>query len=428
MKVTSRMYRSTVPLLLLVAAVAGGVAFAQGQQQVEFWIVWDQIGQFREILAPFHEANPDISVNVSLSPQGVALRERLTVAVAGGAPPDLVLVVSPAADMMMSGLFLELDEFIAASETIGPEAYPPGLFELFSWDGHQYAVPGIEGGPWSGLVVNERLLAEVGLVEPPQTLEDLQTYHRRLTRYEDDQLVRIGFSPLNAMTGTYPADIWTRIFDVSLYDPETQTIRVNTPEMVAVMEYIQQFYEVMPINDTEVFHQQYGWFSAMNSNILAMEINGYWSAGSYRNHADPIAFTWVPTVHGDTFMVLGTWAMAIPRGAAHPETAFKVIEYLSSPAAVQEIFNRLGYLNTNLTAVQNLDWSAVPDIGFFIRSIAEANRYGLPENIPNMSNVRSELTYAMRLVGRREATIPEALANAEARLNAQLREMLGPSN
>ena len=220
MKVTSRMYRSTVPLLLLVAAVAGGVAFAQGQQQVEFWIVWDQIGQFREILAPFHEANPDISVNVSLSPQGVALRERLTVAVAGGAPPDLVLVVSPAADMMMSGLFLELDEFIAASETIGPEAYPPGLFELFSWDGHQYAVPGIEGGPWSGLVVNERLLAEVGLVEPPQTLEDLQTYHRRLTRYEDDQLVRIGFSPLNAMTGTYPADIWTRIFDVSLYDPD----------------------------------------------------------------------------------------------------------------------------------------------------------------------------------------------------------------
>ena len=120
--------------------------------------------------------------------------------------------------------------------------------------------------------------------------------------------------------------------------------------------------------------------------------------------------------------------MAIPRGAAHPETAFKVIEYLSSPAAVQEIFNRLGYLNTNLTAVQNLDWSAVPDIGFFIRSIAEANRYGLPENIPNMSNVRSELTYAMRLAGRREATIPEALANAEARLNAQLREMLGPSN
>ena len=97
-------------------------------------------------------------------------------------------------------------------------------------------------------------------------------------------------------------------------------------------------------------------------------------------------------------------------------------EYLTSTAAAQVIFEHRGWLNANLDTMSTLDVSLTPGLPFFIESMAVADRLLVPENIPIMSAVRTQLGGAANQVAGGTVSPVQVLSDLEISLQAQLDE------
>jgi len=416
----------TVLVVLIISLGGMNCVFAQDKVKLEFWLAWGREAQFKEVVSPFEQENPNIEVDFTVGGQGNYLKEKLLLRVVGGTPPDIVLVVSPAIDLAMQDLFVPLNTMLEASDVIEPRDYPPGLLDVFKYEGKQFAIPGLEGGPWSVLVYNKTRFAEKGIVDPPKSLEEMRSIHRKITTLQDSSLSFLGLNPLDAMGGGYFPDIWPRVFDIDIYDEDSRSIKINTPEMQQVLDYVSSFYEKASYEETMLFMGQHGWWGGgMASGKYGMQIQGYWVAGELRTYeaADEYGFTWIPNVRGDKMMVVGSWAMAIPRGSKHVNEAFRLMEYLTTPQACQRGFDRIGWLNANIAAMRELDWSSTPGLEFMLIAVSQADHYAVPQKIPIMRTVRSELSNAAHQVAKKAAPATKVLANLQQQLNMELEKV-----
>lgn len=391
---------------------------------VDFWEVWGRTADIKAALAGFEASNPDIEVNVTTAPQGQAQRDKLFTAIAAGAPPDIVLMVSPIAEIAMQGVLTPLDSLLAKSRSIRRQDYPPGLLDMFKVGGATYGIPAVEVGPWLGLAYNSDLFAAAGLKpNAPGTLEELLQAHKKLTRLTDGKLDQLGLDPLDAMGGTYFANIWPAVFDQVLYDAETRTLAIDTPGMRAIFDYVKSFYERPTYSQVGEFHSKYGsWSGSMASGRQVMQINGYWTAGELRQlkTRDQFAFGWVPNTRRDRLMVVGGWGMVIPKGARDVEEAFRVMEYMTGASAARAIFNGPGWLNGNLAAMRSIDTRSNPGITFFMQALSESDRVQVPENIPLTLDVRAALQKAMREVAAGQVATSQVLPDVQRQLQAKL--------
>jgi len=406
--------------IILYAAFPAGCE--EEKVTIEFWSVWGRIPQFRSVVKPFEEENPNIQVDIEAVPQGLPLIEKMTLRVVAGTPPDVVLIAAPATEFLMQDLFVPLDQLIEASDVVNPEDFIPRTFEPFNYKGKQYAIPGAEHGPSSALIYNKRLFNEAGLPGRPETLQELLLYHRKLTRKENDTVQQIGFNPIDAMGGRYFADIWPPIFDFEIYDEETRTLRINTPEMRKVFEYLSSLYEYMSVSESWKFG---GWTGALASGHVAMQLNGYWVPGELRvmEAKDEFEYTWFPNVWNDKLMAVVGWGMAIPKGCRHVKEAFKFIEYMSSTEACQRLLDYVGFLNGNVAAIRELDWSGTPGIEFFLRSASEADRFAVAEKIPITTFMRSTFSSRFEQVAGREVALTEALTRYAHECQVKMEEL-----
>lgn len=416
-------------LATVIALLVLFPANSWGKTTIELWEPWGT-DAIKIALEPFLARNPDIEVNITPSGQGITQRDKLLTALAGGLPPDVIIMVSPIADIALQGVLTPLDDLLAHSTVVKVKDYPPGMFDLFRVNGTTYGVPAIEVGPWMGLAINVDLMEVAGMpARSPGTLEGLVLAHKKLTRVEGDHIAQLGFTPLDAMGDLYCADIWPIIFDQVLYDPVTDTIAIDTPKMRTTLNYIRSFHEEVTADQIWAFHsKQIGWFNnSMNSGRLAMQINGYWTPGSTirSGAADRFryAYDWVPNVRGDKLMTMGGWGTTIPKGAKNVKEAFRIIEYFTGLEAAQIIYNKNGWLNGNLATMRRLDTGRNQGIKFYMDALSSANRLATTENIPIMRDVRAELKKVNWNVAKGVVSPEQALPDLQRLLQAKLDEL-----
>lgn len=426
MKPYSRVGRVCIALLAL--ALLATPAFAK--TTIELWEPWGTT-VIKDALEPFLAQNPDIEVNITPSGQNINQRNKLLTAMAAGLPPDIVIMVSPIADIALQGVVTPLDNLLAKSNVIKAKDYPAGLLDLFKINGATYGIPAIEVGPWLGMAINADLMEAAGMpAKSPDTLDNLLRAHKKLTRMEGDQLVQLGFSPLDAMGDLYCADTWPIIFGQTLYNQEKQTLAIDTPNMRTMLNYLRSFHDNVTADQIYAFHsKQIGWFNnSMNSGKLALQINGYWTPGSTMKSGATERFRyvydWVPNTRGDKLMTMGGWGMTIPKGAAHVNEAFRIIEYFTTLEPAQIIYDKNGWLNGNLAAMRRLNTGKNQGIQFFMQALSTANRLVTAENIPIMRDVRDELKKVNWAVAKGQVGPEQALPDLQRLLSAKLDEML----
>ncbi len=278
-----------------------------------------------------------------------ALMEKTLTSIAGGAPPDVMsLDGSVIAQFALEGLFLPLDELVAETPELGPEAYFPHIWPMVCFEGHVWAMPTTTDSYC--LVWNKQAFAKAGLdpERPPRTIDELNEYAARLTvRGPNGSIEQMGFLPWLPWDNTY---LWGALFGGKWYDEGSgRVVCGNDPAIIASLAW-QKSYTINPDNpDNPAYAMDPGMVNAFSKGLgeymsannpfytgkVAMMPEGEWQVAFIPKFAPgldwgvapipqpegtaPAAFS--PTIVGDV----------IPVTSRHPEAAKKYLRWFYSP-------------------------------------------------------------------------------------------------
>lgn len=219
---------------------------------IEFWHPygppWNEI--FETAAADFNKAHTDIQVKMVFRPG--SMPEKLRVAVAGGAGPDLAHVfgVASVLELADANVLLPLDEPLRTVREWNPKDLFPPFLEAFQYRGRVWALPA--AAQPTSLVWNKDVFATAGLDTEagPRTQIDFEQAIKKITRFDSaGKLERIGFLP-----GMWGGNLnWAYHWGDSFYDPQARKITADSPVNVEAAEWIINLYN------------QYGGLASLNA-------------------------------------------------------------------------------------------------------------------------------------------------------------------
>ncbi|MFA5205208.1 MAG: ABC transporter substrate-binding protein [Lentisphaeria bacterium] len=290
------------------------------------------------------------------------IEQKLMVAIAGGNPPDVAGIETkmlyPYID---KGALLDLTEMIAGAG-ISKADYIPVFWNMCEHHGRQWALPTTPST--TALHWNKRLFSEAGLNPdvPPATLEELDAWAEKLTRWEvvggdgtkeirtgfctnipdaDKRLVQVGFLP--AEPGWWPF-LWCYHFGGRLFD-ENGNVTAAAPENVQAFEWLASYSKKLGVAHLQRFISGFGNFSSPQNPFLsgkvAMEIQGVWMYNFIDKYAPGLQWGVAPFPYPKSRPELARTTLAdvdmvvIPKGARHPQEAFAFMRYLNSQEGME---------------------------------------------------------------------------------------------
>jgi ABC-type glycerol-3-phosphate transport system substrate-binding protein len=326
-----------------VAAFAGsacGQPHTDGRVHIVYWEKWTgaEAAAMQATVDAFNASQDRIVVEF-LSVSGI---DRKTIlATAGGDPPDVAGVwVQNLASWADMDALTPLDTLMAQDGITPSEflaRYEPAFADAMSYDGRVY---GLIATPASmALHWNKAAFRDAGLdpERPPQTIEELFEFSRRLTRRDPNTgaLTRVGFLPQDP--GWWP---WSfpRYFGGDLLSAQGQVVYDALPENVASMRWVRSYTELYGLEDLTRFASGFGAFGSPQFPFFAgkttMVFQGVWLDNYLRQYAPNLEYgvaAWPAVTPGEPpFTIVEADMLVIPRGAKHPGEAWEFIEYVNS--------------------------------------------------------------------------------------------------
>jgi len=350
--------RPVALLILLHAAFVASAASAQRPVTLRYFLGGTLGAGEQDQVQEFERRNPGIKVvaGLSVSRNMVEDPQRLLCAIAGGDPPDLVIFDRYAvAEWAARGAFMPLDEFILRDrgqpDGIKPEDYYSSCWDEARWEGQVYAIP--TGTDNRALYYNKDLLVAAGFkdergeAKPPRTWDELEDYAVQLSDFARDargkitSIRRIGFIPNYGNAWFY---FYSWLNDGALLSPDGRTCTLASPENIEAMTYVVNLYDKLGgAADVNAFQTSFqgGELDPFLNGRVAMKIDGNWvldGIGTFRRELNfGVAPAPVPAKRlatDDPYISwAGGWAWVIPKGARHPEEAWRLIKWLASEEA-----------------------------------------------------------------------------------------------
>jgi multiple sugar transport system substrate-binding protein len=320
---------------------------AQGATEIEFWhgFAAHEITALQEMLdTRFAPAHPEIKVNAT----GGSTAEKTLAAIAGGNPPDLVLLPSPHAigTWAHNDVIQALDAQIEESG-LDLDVFIPAGIEQCKLDDSYYALPFVNFN--NALYWNKDLFAAAGLDPdvPPQSIEELLDFAEKLTVKDGDRITQIGVLPtlyLQEMAWRFGGD-W--------YDAATSTVTANTEANLRALQFeldvanrvggvdaVQRFQGSLPTGGGAADNPFY-------QGKIAIMVDGCWQVEFIRQYASDLNYgvSAVPAPpdvpDGATINDLMTNPMAIPQGAKHVPEAWELLKFLATDVETSREFAKI---------------------------------------------------------------------------------------
>ncbi|HRY53835.1 MAG TPA: sugar ABC transporter substrate-binding protein [Spirochaetia bacterium] len=134
-----RNHKALALLGLFLLSAAAGFAAGPKQAVLNFWY-WDQNGEevYKQLIAEFEKANPNIKINMAITPWS-SYWTKLQTALPSGSGPDVFWLNHPnAVTYIPTGLLRSLEPSAAK---IGFDNFDKGFYEPYAKDGKRYGVP-----------------------------------------------------------------------------------------------------------------------------------------------------------------------------------------------------------------------------------------------------------------------------------------------
>lgn len=343
------LYSRRAALGLLGASAAAFVAFGprgrsadqgHGRLVLDYWEKWTgHEGQaMQEVVDAFNASQNRIFVRYFVTGN---IGQKALIAIAGGTPPDVIGLWSfnvPA--YAESGAIMPLVT-LASGAGLKLDHYRRGLHAVMVHQNRWFAVVNTAGT--LAMFYNKTRFREAGLDpnRPPATIEELVEYQKKLTDMNGQSIVRTGH--LHAEPGWW-SWLWANHFGSPLYDPATNTARVDTPANRAAYAWLQNTVRAFGANDqaavqaVELFRQGLGNYNTPQNAFLtgkvAMVIQGPWLANMIVAFNKELDYGVAPfpvsaNVYNAAEPIAGvdTDVLVVPRGAKNPEASMEFIAF-----------------------------------------------------------------------------------------------------
>src|SRR5438105_2292933 len=173
------MRRAVLLAALLAAALAAAMAASarsyapsskSGPVKLTVWVGWSarELGEFKQVVAEYDKAHPDVTVNVV----GSINDDKITAAIRSGNAPDVVSSFTSANVGVYcgTGAWIDLAPLLKKSN-INLNIFPASTRYYTQFAGKQCALPLLADA--HGLHYNKTLFAKAGIKYPPKTPSQL---------------------------------------------------------------------------------------------------------------------------------------------------------------------------------------------------------------------------------------------------------------
>ncbi len=347
------------------------------------WSGQGEVKAMESIIKAFNASNPNIQVrgiSGSIAPQQIAA------AVAGGAPPDMVITCNndPVPGFAHDGVILPLGDLLTQINANTGDILPSSLAWV-TYQGKLYGLPFLED-TW-GLAWNTDEFKAAGLdpTKPPTTLDELWTYAQKLTIYNaDGSLKQAGFIP--NYPGTNLVEL-SQLFGCKIYDDASKKITVNSPACVSFYNWYKRYYDTYNKHgeltkliaskgseDEDLFY----------TGKVAMGLFGEWLPGAaYAPHFAPnLNYETAAFPSNDATMYGAGYvngnAFFIPKGSKNPAAAATFGMYLMTDAPSRTMAIQNASVPELKSLVSDPQLTSVAHFGTFLKIANNPNTWTNP--------------------------------------------------
>lgn len=416
-------------LCLIAATILAGCAEpnqAQGKTVVKFWYTWQgpEAEQMEKLIDEFNSSQDKIQVD-GLS-QG-DLQKQLT-AIVGGTPPDLAVHYDEnrLASWAHKGAMQPLDPYIE-KDNYDLSDFLPGALQAVQYEGKTYGLP-LGMNTWM-LYYNKDLLKEAGLDGPPETIQELKEYSKKLDKTDSKgRLERLGLC-----TGPHQQYIWMYSFGGKMWDPKAKKVTPTDPGFRASVELVADNWKRHGAKNMDRFQSGFGKYdSAQNPFFVgkcAMTIDGEWLATHIDRFAPDLNYGIAPIPHDEKHPeakkvgYMNVNLLYIPKGAKNPEAAWEFLKWLTAKEQMLKFDVALGNLAPRKSVVDDPAFDKVPGFDQFAKYAKEHDLKPLP-SLPFKEEYLNEIQKQMDQIQRGKISLDEGLKKVEEKIQPIADEMM----
>lgn len=382
--------------------------------------LWDSNQQpgLEEIMADF-TAQTGIKTEVQL----VTWSEywtMLSAAAQGGSLPDVFWMhANESVRYMSNDILLDLTDQIVASEKIQTENYPADIWDLYTWEDKNYAVP--KDVDTIALLYDKTLFDAAGVDYPTNewTWEDLS-----------DAAIKI-----HKATGAYGYAMsctdfqsgyanWIYSYDGYMLDQDTMESGFDTDETIEAMELLDSLVKSGAMPTQEVMSENEASVLIENGQ-LAMTSQGSWMLAEFKANEYTAAncdFVELPmsSKTGKRASIYNGLGWAASAATEYPEEAWQLIEYLGSEEA-QIKQAELGVTMSAFIGTSDAWVNAAPDFNLQAYLNMWDNMYIYPHS-KNTTTWTDAINATFKQVWMGEKTMKEGCLQAAEDMNEVLAE------
>jgi multiple sugar transport system substrate-binding protein len=345
-----------VLILSLVLTACGAKAPAASNTPVTIsMMMWGdpaELDVWNQIVADFHQANPNITVKVEVSDWD-SYWTKLKTLLSADTPPDVFAIDAPLyLDYQSRGVLLNLQPYLDKNPDLLKGVYPQTLEAYKTPDG-MYGVP--RDFQTIALFYNKDMFDAAGVKYPTAdwTYDDLRNAAKQLTKVgADGKTTQFGFySDLWDMELIWSEAIWAYGGDVINAD-HTKTLLGDEKAHPAW----QLFHDMMFVDKSWPTSTQAGEYGGdpFLAGVAAMTTIGHWAVPGYAD----AKFKWdvapMPKGPAGQATSVNSAGFVVGKASKNPDTAFEFLKYvLSEPA--QKRLAELGFACPVLQSVAQSD-------------------------------------------------------------------------
>ncbi|ETT64736.1 ABC transporter substrate-binding protein [Paenibacillus sp. FSL H8-0457] len=377
---------STVLSACSGAGGTGGKAGQDGKVEIQLWssATAENAKPIEDAVAKFNESQDDIVVK-TLSNQD---HQKQLTAISGGSAPDLIVTqwnnIGP---WSAAGAVQSLEEFIKRDGFDTSQIIPAAL-DRMKVNNDVFGFP-ISMSMANKLFYNKKAFEEAGLTAPPETLEDLFEYSKKLTKKDDKgNITQMGFIP------DYPwidNVFWPIIFNGS-WDDGNGKLTANQEANVKAIDYQVNYYKEFGQESIDKFKSGMGGLETPQDPILtgklAMIIGWENWYVEHRGEGKEVGVAPFPYPAANPDLkgsgMVSPIAMFIPSKAKHQEEAWKVMQYLLGEDVQIEYSIQSGSIPVLMKALDNpklTENQEVKELWDYYESAKNPNLKGFPNSI-----------------------------------------------
>jgi multiple sugar transport system substrate-binding protein len=362
------------------------VPIKSGVPVIEWWFGWggmtalSALGDVAKVFNQSHDAFQVKPLQVS------QITQKLLAAIAGGTAPAIETGNINFAQFWVKGAAQPLDDMVKASKVVNASDFFDANLKAGQWKGKTYGVPAVECFLRWALCFNQTYLdkAKITADQLPSDFDSLYQFAKDTTVVQSSGAIQsLGLDPLDAMGGSFGDGdpfYWPAAYNFKYFDESSGKYNFNNDQMVQAFTQIQKFYDIAGADKIAGFYKSYGTWTesptaALPSGVEGANINGYWAPGELAKSAPDKKFVygWVPTAtKGTKLQSTGGHYGMLPKGGPNPDLGFQFIEFLTTPPALDAIFNGTGWLGARKSYLSKVDTSKYSGLDFYVKSADQA--------------------------------------------------------